>query len=154
MAKAERLAAVVPTGNVVQAGSDAGEVANLAFFPKARTVAAGGAVEFKFSADSTEIHNVVFGPEPYLTALAETFFAPGPQGIALDAQSVYPSDRPRAPIGPFADEPRQRLRQHGDPGRRRCLAFPPSASVTFSTPGSYPFICTVHPFMQGTITVS
>ena len=154
VAKAKQLATVVPTGNVVQAGSDAGEVANLAFFPKARAVPAGSAVEFKFSADSTEIHNVVFGPEPYVTALAETFFLPGPEGIALGAQSVYPSDPPGSPTIHSPTSHGNGFVNTGILDADGASPFPPSASVTFSTPGSYPFICTVHPFMQGTITVS
>ncbi len=31
---------------------------------------------------------------------------------------------------------------------------PPQANaVTFSTPGVYPYVCLVHPFMKGTVTV-
>ena len=146
VAKAKRLAAAVPAGNVVQAGSDADEVANLAFFPSARTVAAGGAVEFKFSADSTELHNVVFGPDDYLAALGEKFFGP-----SLDPQSVYPSEP-----GPPTHAPAIHGNGFLNTGLLDADAatpFPSSAAVTFSTPGAYRFICTVHPFMTGTITV-
>ncbi len=146
VAKAEQLAAVVPSGNVVQAGSDAGEVANLAFFPAARTVTAGGSVDFRFSADSTEIHNVVFGPDDYVAALAEKFFGP-----TLDPQSVYPSDPP--PLTHTPTSHGNGFLNTGILDADGATPFPASAAVTFSTPGSYKFICTVHPFMTGTITV-
>jgi plastocyanin len=31
--------------------------------------------------------------------------------------------------------------------------LPPSGSVTLSTPGTYRFVCLIHTFMKGTITV-
>lgn len=34
------------------------------------------------------------------------------------------------------------------------LAQGQSASVTFSTPGSYGYVCTLHPTMHGTVVVS
>ena len=149
VAKAEQLATAAPTGNVVQVGSDAGEVAFLAYFPKAKTVPAGTPVEFKFSDDSTEIHNVVFGPADYVAALAEKFFGP-----VVDAQSVYPSDPPGSPLTVTPTSHGNGFANTGLLDADGASPFPASGTVTFSTPGTYAYICTVHgPFMSGSITV-
>ena len=151
--KAKQLATVAPAGNVVQAGSDADEVAFLSFFPGTRAVTAGSAVEFKMSSDSTEIHNVVFGPTDYVNGLAESFFAPGPQGIALDAMSVYPSEP--GPVTVNGTSHGNGFANTGVLDADAASPFPASASVTFSTPGTYAYICTVHgPDMKGTIQVN
>ena len=89
---ARHLAATAPAGNVVRAGNDREEVAFFAFFPGTRRVSAGESVRFEMSAGSTEIHNVVFGPEDFLARTAAAFISPGAQGIAYDPVSVYASD--------------------------------------------------------------
>jgi plastocyanin len=149
---ARRLAAQVPAGNVVRAGNDHAEVAFLSFFPGVRKVKAGQAVRFEMSRDSTEIHNVVFGPADYIAQRAAGFIAPGPQGIAYDPLAVYPSDAGALSYDPAA---------HGngflgtglmDTDRR--TSFPSATTVTFPKAGIYAYICTVHgPTMHGTIEV-
>jgi plastocyanin len=150
---AKKLAAQTPAGNVVRAGNDRKEVAFFSFFPGTRKVHAGETVRFEMSKDSTEIHNVVFGPEAFLAETAAKFISPGAQGIAYDPMSAYPSD-PGALAFDGAN--------HGvgfintgllDADPR--TSFPASKSVTFTKAGTYSFICTVHgPSMKGTIEVS
>lgn len=150
---AKTLAAEVPAGNVVRAGNDRKEVAFLSFFPAARSVPAGTAVRFEMAKSSSEMHNVVFGPEAFLAETAAKFISPGAQGIAYDPLSVYPSDR-----GPLTYDGTN----HGNGFLSTGLidadartSFPSSTSVTFTKPGSYQFICTVHgPAMKGRIDVT
>jgi plastocyanin len=150
---ARKLAAQAPAGNVVRAGNDRKEVAFFSFFPATRKVKTGETVRFEMSKDSTEIHNVVFGPEPFLAETAARFISPGAQGIAYDPLSVYPSDPGALALdgsnhgngfvgtGLLDTDPRTSL--------------PSSKSVTFTKGGTYGFICTVHgPSMKGAIEVS
>jgi plastocyanin len=149
---ARKLAAEVPAGSVVRAGNDRGEVAFFSFFPAARQVPVGTTVRFEMSKDTTEIHNVVFGPEAFLAETAARFISPGAQGIAYDPLSVYPSDQ-----GALSYDGAN----HGNGFLNTGLldadprsSFPDSASVTFAKAGSYAFICTVHgPTMKGRIDV-
>jgi plastocyanin len=150
---ATKLAAQAPAGNVVRAGNDRKEVAFFSFFPASRQVKAGETVRFEMSKDSTEIHNVVFGPEPFLAETAAKFISPGAQGIAYDPLSVYASD-PGALAYDGAN--------HGNGFLNTGLldtdprtSFPAAKSVTFTKAGTYGFICTVHgPSMKGSIEVS
>jgi plastocyanin len=147
---AKKLAAEVPAGNVVRAGNDRGEVAFFSFFPTTRQVAAGTPVRFEMSKDSTEIHNVVFGPEAVLAETAAKFISPGAQGIAYDPVSVYPSAQ-----GPLSHPGGEEFVGTGLMDADARTSFPGSATVTFTKAGSYPFICTVHgPSMKGRIDVS
>jgi plastocyanin len=144
---ARRLAAEVPAGNVVRAGNDRREVAFFSFFPGTRGVKAGESVRFEMPDDSTELHNVVFGPPDVLERTAAAFISPGAQGIAYDPISVYPS----AP-GALAHDGGFLNTGLLDADRR--TPFPPSKPVTFTRPGTYAFICTVHGrTMSGTIEV-
>jgi plastocyanin len=149
---ARKLAAQAPAGNVVRAGNDRREVAFFKFFPAVRKVPAGTAVRFEMSKDSTEIHNVVFGPEAFLAETAAAFISPGAQGIAYDPLSVYPSD-PGALNHDGAGHGNGFLNtglMDADPR----TSLPRSASVTFTKAGSHAYICTVHgPSMKGRIDV-
>jgi plastocyanin len=146
---AKKLAAQVPAGNVVRAGNDRREVAFFSFFPAARQVPVGTPVRFEMSKDSTEIHNVVFGPEALLAETAAKFISPGAQGIAYDPVSVYPS----AP-GPLSHQGGEELLNTGLIDADARTSFPSAATVTFTKAGSYAFICTVHgPTMKGRIDV-
>ena len=150
---AGKLAARTPQGRVVRAGNDKKEVAFFAFSPGVRSVKAGQSVTFEMAKGSTEMHDVVFGPQAVLEAAAAAFISPNAAGLGYDPLSVYASD----PGGLVLDGA-----NHGngfantgllDADRR--TPFPSSAEVTFAKAGSYPFICTVHgPSMKGTIEVS
>jgi plastocyanin len=148
---ARALAATAPAENVVRAGNDRGEVAFFAFFPATRKVKAGESVRFEMSAETTEIHNVVFGPEDFLARTAAAFISPGAQGIAYDPVSVYASD----PGALTHDGAGHGYLATGLLDADPRTALPSSKSVTFTKPGTYDFICTVHgPSMKGTIEVS
>jgi plastocyanin len=44
--------------------------------------------------------------------------------------------------------------QHSGPLRSKALDTGQAYSFTFTTPGSYPYLCTIHPFMTGTVEVT
>ena len=149
---ARKLAADVPAGNVVRAGNDRGEVAFFSFFPAARQVPVGTAVRFEMSKDSTELHNVVFGPEAFLAETAAKFISPGAQGIAYDPLSVYPSDQ--GALSYDGANHGNGFLNTGMIDADARTSFPSAATVTFTKAGSYAFICTVHgPTMKGRIDV-
>jgi plastocyanin len=146
---AKRLASQVPAGDVVRAGNDRAEVAFFSFFPATKQVKAGAPVRFEMSKGSTEIHNVVFGPEALLAETAAKFISPGPQGIAYDPVSVYASDP-----GALSHPGGEAFLNTGLLDADARTSFPASATVTFTKAGSYGFICTVHgPTMKGRIEV-
>lgn len=119
-----------------------------AMFPSTLTVKPGTVVRFHISSHSRETHTVTFGPVAYLTKLASGF-----QGVSFPAQGVYPSD----PFQPLTLTPSS----HGngfanlgaldsDPATKQ---IPSSGTIDFTTPGTYHYICLIHPFMHGTIIV-
>jgi plastocyanin len=138
-----------PAGDAVQAGSDQKGVASLAFYPTAKTVKVGVPVTFSMPKSSTEIHNVAFGPDDYLAGLAKAFEQ------SFDATTIYPSE----PFGtPLVDDGTQHGNGFVNTGvmdTDSASPFPSSSQITFTKPGTYKFICTVHgPVMSGTLTVT
>jgi plastocyanin len=145
---AKKLAAQAPSGNVVRAGNDRREVAFLSFFPGTRRVRAGEAVRFEMPEDTTEIHNVVFGPDDVLERTAGAFISISAQGIAYDPLSVYPS-------APGALSHAGGFLNTGLLDADPRTSLPRSKSVSFTTPGRFGFICTVHGLsMRGAIEVA
>lgn len=119
-----------------------------AMFPASLTVNPGTTVTFTMSRFSRETHTAAFGPIPYLTPLAKSF-----QGGQFAPAGTYPSD----PTQPLTLTPSS----HGngfvntgvldrDPATKQ---IGPSSRIDFTTPGTYHFVCLIHPFMQGTIVV-
>jgi plastocyanin len=146
-----------PAGNEVRLGNDAGAPHVLRIFPAQKTVPVGTTVNFAMPARSSEAHTATFGPAPLLQELARTLIGPAPGSpmtLLLDPRTGYPSDPP--PLPPFAPT------AHGngflntgildaDPASPN----PSSASVTFAAPGTYAYICVLHPEeMRATITVT
>jgi plastocyanin len=140
-----------PPANHVDLGESTpnGQLAFYHFFPATLNVAAGTVVTFSVPRpERTEGHTAAFGPASYVTALANA------SSDAATQQQVYPSSNPAA--GPVVLSPTS----HGngfantglldqDPGG----FFPASEKIRFTTPGTYHFICLIHPFMTGTIVV-
>ncbi len=151
--------AKAPAGRVVQAGNDEGTIAYFGFRPARTTIKAGQSVTFRMSRRSSEIHNVAFGPAAYLEALSRRFVAPaadasGAFALTLSPEVMYPSDPPGS--WPALDGT-----THGNgffnTGTLDTDAATPlarNATVRFARPGTYGFICNVHPDMKGTVTVT
>jgi plastocyanin len=121
-----------------------------AMFPSTLTVKAGSVVTFSISKQSLEVHTATFGPTKYLTDLD--------QGLLVDlgqtAQGLYPSDPPPSPI-PLS--PTLHGNGFGNIGAVDNDVVTPNLSagqVKFTTPGTYQFICLVHPLMHGKVVVT
>ena len=143
---AVKVAKAAPPANTVDLGqSTPGGIELYSMFPSSLTVAAGTVVTFQMSQHTDEVHTATFGPDSELKTLSKI-------GPAVPAQSAYPSDPGQATESPTA---------HGDgfantgfldrdPSTK---TIPASGKVLFSTPGTYHYICLIHPFMHGTIVV-
>ena len=119
-------------------------------FPSTLTVKAGTEVTFSMSSHSREVHTAAFGPPGYLTALSSAVGSPS--GLAQTA--LYPSSPP--PAGPIQLSPTSHGNGFANTGgldRDRTTPLPTSQRIDFTTPGTYHFICLIHPFMHGTIVV-
>lgn len=120
-----------------------------AFFPKVTTVKAGSAVTFTMGGRN-EIHTATFGPPAFLTRLSKTF-----QGSPVfDSQATYPTDRPGTPAAVTPTAHGNGFVNSGilaDPG---VPGAPRSFTFTFPTPGTYQYMCLIHPEMKGTVNVT
>jgi plastocyanin len=145
---ATKLAKAKVKKNTIQLGSDKGTVAHFAFFPSTLTVKAGTDVTFAMSKESTEIHNVLFGPKELQDQIGQSLITPDASGaLVLNPLTFYPSDAGKLPS--------LTKTVHGN-GFLNTGAVPPSASatVTAGEAGTYRFICSIHPFMEGTLEVT
>jgi plastocyanin len=149
-----------PAGNVIQAGQDLASGETLfRFVPAQKTVPAGTAVTLTMSPKSTESHTFTFAKDAKtLSDLAKVFIAPlpgtgkaGPPTLGLASQGVYPSE---APLGTYDGN------NHGDGFLNSGVLdadpkspLPNAVTVTFTTPGTYQYICLIHPDMKGTVVV-
>jgi plastocyanin len=154
-AKAE-VAAAKPPASTVYVGLGSTSTL-LAYFPKVLTVKAGATVNF-LNRSPSEVHDIVFGPKKYYTALSKkTDLLPlGPPG----------SPNQVTPFLPFGSEPKGGYSydgtNHGNgflvtplTADNAAVPLPRSAKVTFTTPGRYSYFCWIHgPNMSGTIVVT
>jgi plastocyanin len=140
----------LPGGNTIRAGNDRAGVATIAFFPGKKTVNVGDTVTFEMSPTTTELHNVAFGPEPFMKDLAAKFL--GPQG--LDPMTAYSSEPPGASHTHDGANHGNGYLNTGLLDREAATPFGENATVTFTKPGTYTYYCIVHGAeMKGTITV-
>jgi plastocyanin len=120
-----------------------------AFFPSSLTVKAGQPVTFTMAGqNTTEGHTVTFGPKAYRDSIEFI----GPNGV--NPLAAYPSDPPTA-------FPALTPTTHGNGFINTGLLDndarspqPNRSAVTFGAPGTYEYVCLLHPGMQGTITVT
>jgi plastocyanin len=145
-------AKIKPPKNTVSVGSSGPGGSELfAMFPATLHVKVGTVVTFSMSADTREVHTVTFGSKAYLTQLLGGFLAiPGPT-----EQGLYPSDPPA--LGPITLSPTSHGNGFASVGgldRDPTTPFGPSAQVKFTAPGTYLYVCLIHPFMHGMIIVS
>ncbi|MDX6714777.1 MAG: hypothetical protein QOH30_1335 [Baekduia sp.] len=152
-----------PAGDVIAAGPDLGTGETLyRFTPRTKTVKAGVPVTLQLSTGTPEIHTFTFARDiNSLAPLAQGFVAPlpatgtrtVPPALAFAPQALYPSDVPL---------PAYDGTQHGDGFLNTGVLDgdpqspqPQAATVTFSTPGTYQYICLVHPdTMKGQVVVT
>jgi plastocyanin len=145
-----------PPANTISVGAEGrGGVSLFAMLPDKLTVPAGTTVTFAMANGSSDVHTATFGPgDPdkktsYLGGIAASL-----QGTVFDGRAVYPSEQPGSP--PAGLSPALHGNGFWTSGIMDASAaspIPPSGSVTFTTPGTYPFVCLIHTFMKGTVTV-
>ncbi|MGH2895669.1 MAG: plastocyanin/azurin family copper-binding protein, partial [Solirubrobacteraceae bacterium] len=128
--------------NTVSLGESApGGVELFTMFPATLTVNANTVVTFQMSKRSFETHTATFAPRPELQTLAKAF-----QGVSFPAQGVFPSD----PTQPVTES----LTAHGDgfantgalDTNPKSTTIPSSGKIDFTQPGTYQYICLIHPF--------
>jgi plastocyanin len=147
--QAKKLVALKQPANTVSLGVSASSGIELfAMFPATLTVKPGTTVTFRMSAKSREVHTATFGPVSYLKPLAKSF-GPGP-GISPIA--AYPSD-PTQPITESTSSHGNGFANTGILDSDPVTPIGPSSKIDFTTPGTYHYVCLIHPFMLGTIIV-
>jgi plastocyanin len=134
--------------NTVSLGETApGGVELFSMFPARLTVNAGTTVTFTMSKHSFESHTATFGPQSYLGPLEQSFAA------KISATAAFPSD----PVQPITLTPTSHGNGFANTGVLDAVAatktLPSSSKINFTTPGTYRFVCLIHPFMVGTIVV-
>ena len=141
--------------NTIQAGNDRRSGATIyKFFPAVSNIKAGTTLTLQMSPSTTEVHTFTFGPTNgqnlYVDQLAASLIGP-----VIDPRGAYPSDLPSAgtPLYTGTNHGNGFLNTGflagGDP-----VQLPTSRKVTFTTPGTYNYICLIHPFMTGRVTVT
>jgi plastocyanin len=146
--EARRLDKTKVTGNKVSLGaSGPGGIEVFAMFPRTLTVDTGTTVRFSMSRLTREVHTASFGPKSYLKPLVDSLVQPVPSPIAL-----YPSDPP----GSIQLNQSSHGNGFGSTGaldRDTDTPFLPAGTIKFTQPGTYHFMCLIHPFMRGTVVV-
>ncbi len=146
---AKKLDRTKVAGNNFSVGaSGAGGLEVFAMFPSTRTVKVGTTITFSMSKRTREVHTVTFGPVSYLKGLASSFAGPLPAANAL-----YPS----APPGSITLDQTSHGNGFANTGaldRDSTTPLPTSGQITFTQPGTYHFVCLIHPFMHGTVIVT
>jgi plastocyanin len=122
-------------------------------FPATLKVKAGTVVTFLMSKLTRETHTATFGdtsPGGFVTQLGNTAFTSNP----IDPRGVYPSDVPM-PISVTSTSHgyTDGFSNSGALDRDGGTPLPSAATFTFSQPGTFQYICLIHPFMHGTVIV-
>jgi plastocyanin len=122
-------------------------------FPATLKVKAGTVVTFLMSKKTRETHTATFGdtsPGGFVTQLGNTAFTSNP----LDPRGIYPSDVPM-PISVTSTSHgyTDGFSNSGALDRDSGTPLPSSATFKFSEPGTFHYICLIHPFMHGTVIV-
>jgi plastocyanin len=136
-----------PASSVSLGASGPGGLEVFAMFPATLRVHPGTTVRFFMSRDTRETHTASFGSVSYLKPLAQSF-----TGAVPAAQAIYPSDPP----GHIVLTPASHGNGFASTGaldRDSGTPLSPAGTITFSKPGTYHFVCLIHPFMHGTIVV-
>jgi plastocyanin len=139
----------------IQAGNDRRSGPSIfKFFPADSSYKVGDTVTLQMPPSTTEVHTFTFGPingkDAYVDQLAAGLI--GPAGF--DPRGAYPSEPPPAvPAYTGANHGNGFYNSgllDGDPN----TPLPQSTQVRFAAPGSFAYLCLIHPFMLGKVTVS
>ncbi|MGB9185851.1 MAG: plastocyanin/azurin family copper-binding protein [Solirubrobacteraceae bacterium] len=147
--QAKKLLTVKQPANTVSLGEATPAGTELfAMFPASLTVKAGTTVTFRMSAKSRETHTATFGSVSYLKPLAKSFQG----GPTISPIAAFPSD-PTQPITESTSAHGNGFANTGTLDNDPLTPLGASSKIDFTTPGTYHFVCLIHPFMHGTIIV-
>jgi len=145
-----------PSGlqNTIQAGHDkAGGVTLFKFFPANAVVKAGDTLTLQMPPSSSEVHSFTFGPsngqDQYVDQIAQTLL-----GLVFNPIGVYPSEQPPAVSTYLPTMHGNGFWNSGLLDSDELTPLPASTQVRFGQPGTYTYLCLIHPFMQGQVTVN
>ena len=144
---AKSLAQTRVTGRVSVGVAGDYSVEILAMVPQTLHVRAGATVSFAMPTTTGELHTATFGPGDYLRPLWTSITDPTPA-----ATVVYPSSQ-HGPI-PVPGVHGNGFANSGALDRGNGSPFNAHARFKFTAPGTYRYVCLLHPFMHGTIVVS
>jgi plastocyanin len=152
--------AAKPGANTIQAGADGKGFANYAFYPAKATVPVNTPITLQMSPNSNDNHTFAFGPAATLMGLVQNQITPAPDSAPGGPPTLVASSA--VFLASDAPLPAYDGANHGDgfwntgmlasPGRP-IPGLPTKQTITFSKPGTYSYICLLHPEMQGTVTV-
>lgn len=155
-AEAKKLAGLTPAANTIRVGNDSTKVGLFQFLPDNLTVAAGTPVTVDAGSKVNDIHDLAIGPEPYMLAIGQTVFSPGPSGVGLLGSALFPSQPPAAPLT-FDGTQNGGFVSTGAFDTDSSTPLPSKTTITFTAPGTYHYVCLFHSDgvhgMSGTITV-
>ena len=145
-----------PSGlqNTIQAGNDkAGGATLFKFFPADAVVQVGATLTLQMPPSSSEVHSFTFGPSngenQYVDQIAQTLLGP-----VFNPIGVYPSEPPPAVSTYLPTLHGNGFWNSGLLDSDSATPLPSSTQVTFGQPGTYSYLCLVHPFMLGKVTVN
>jgi len=149
---------VKPAANTVSLGADGkGGVHYFGFLPENLSVPAGTTVRFAMPTKSTDVHTATIGPmgadqasfgASYVGKIAGSLEQP-----SIDPRALYPSDVPGSAVTLSPTLHGNGFWSSGALDGFARSPLPAASLVTFSTPGTYPYVCLIHPFMRGRVTV-
>jgi plastocyanin len=146
---AKKLVKTKITGDRVSLGvAGRHSVEILAMFPRTLHVHSGATVSFAMATLTGEAHTATFGPASYLKPLEDSF-----TGTTFAATAIYPSSPPGTTL-PVPGTHGNGFANTGALDRDAATPLPPGAKFQFTAPGTYQFVCMIHPFMRGTVVVS
>jgi len=142
-------AAAAPQEIVVDAGAGQDVVSVNAFFPEIVHVRAGDTVTWKIGSD--EVHTATFLTEEGMPPDPIPVPGGGPTDIMLNPMNFFSSRAPDAPVESYDGTG---YRNSGFLSVGKITPPNESYSLTFDKPGTYSYICLIHPgTMHGTVVV-
>ncbi|CAA9469556.1 MAG: hypothetical protein AVDCRST_MAG38-1187 [uncultured Solirubrobacteraceae bacterium] len=152
--------------NTVVAGNDDRDgTAVFKYFPANLRTEVNASVTLRMPARTTEAHTFTFGPsngrDAYVDQIAQNLIAPAPGGgagpptVVFNALAGYPSEAPASGVPTITPTSHGNgFYNSGILDRDPATPSPGQVRVRFGAAGTYRYLCLLHPFMRGQVTVS